>query len=87
MQEESIRDRVEHILIHWECGSKPLPDLLCVTHDGDSALVVGIGHDVQPRDNLKLGNRIDVQRMHEFFRKDVTVAFSGAAKLLSLIHI
>lgn len=76
-----VRDRLEEILVQWECGGTPLRDCLRVRHDGDN-LVVGVGHDIQPKDMLWYGGRITVQQMNDFLQEDINIALQGAAILV-----
>ena len=76
------RNHLEELLIHWEVYGVSLSKCLTVAHDGDK-LVVGIGHDVLPQDNLTLGNRITLEQLHVFFRHDVDTAIAGAKRLIA----
>ena len=77
-----VKARLEEILIEFEAGVTPLSKLLTVSRDGTKKLVVGIGHDIVPDDNLKLGDTITAEEMLLFFRKDVSTAMVGAAKVV-----
>ena len=84
-----VRKELEEVLIHWEVGHYTLPRIQMVKQETGSAgekgrLVVGIGHDVSPEDHLlKLGDKISLGQVANFFKHDVDIAFLG----LSLIHI
>lgn len=77
-----VKARLEEILIEFEAGVTPLSKLLTVSRDGTKKLVVGIGHDIVFDDNLKLGDTITAEEMLLFFRKDVSAAMVGAAKVV-----
>ena len=78
----SIRDRLEVALIKWETGNTPLERLLTVARDGKENLVVGVGHDVMPRDNLEFGDRITINEMNIFLQQDLDKALESAYSLL-----
>ena len=74
----AIRDKLETMLVRDEVGGTTVSHMLTVSHDGNSALVVGIGHDVVPGDDLKLGDTIHIQRAVHLFESDVTRAIMTA---------
>ena len=71
------RAEVERLLEHWEAGGEPLEALLTVKADG-AGLVVGIGHEVKPADNLKKGDVIAFSTAATFFTNDVDTAIANA---------
>lgn len=83
-----IRRGLEEVLIHWEVGTITLPRIQMVKQESGTAgnkgrLVVGIGHDVVPGDELKLGDKISLERVTKLFKHDVDIAFLGAYKLVN----
>ena len=74
----AVRDKLESMLVRDEVGGTSVSHMLTVSHDGNTALVVGIGHDVLPGDNLALGDTITIQRAVHLFESDVTRAIMTA---------
>lgn len=74
----AVRDKLESMLVRDEVGGTSVSHMLTVSHDGNTALVVGIGHDVLPGDNLALGDTISIQRAVHLFESDVTRAIMTA---------
>jgi len=58
-----------------------------VYKDSRGKLTVGIGHLVQPEDNLKLGDTITDAQVTEFFKKDSAAAVSAAKSQASMAKI
>ena len=78
----SIRNRLEMVLVKWETGNTPLERLLTVTKDGKENLVVGVGHDIKPHDDLQLGDRITLNEMNTLLQTDLDEALEDAYDLL-----
>jgi len=78
----TYRQQLEEMLVHDEVGSTTVTHMLTVTHDGKSALVVGIGHDVLPEDNLELGDTISLDRATILFDADVHRAITIARNVI-----
>ena len=78
----AYRQQLEEMLIRDEVGSTTVNHMLTVTHDGQTALVVGIGHDVVPADALRLGDKITLQQAVSFFEHDVDSAITIARNLV-----
>ena len=80
--EMGLRDKVEKMVIKWETGNTPLPLLLTVVQDEGDKLVVGIGHDILPHDDLELGDTITFYQANYFLNQDLNQAIKDAYSLL-----
>ena len=79
--EMNVRQRLEAVLIKWECGATRVEKLLTVRTDG-GGLVVGAGHDVLQSEKLELGDKISLGQMSRLFTVDVNSALDGASGLI-----
>ena len=81
-ENKAMREKLEKVLIKWECGPSRLDELLIVKKDYGGKLVVGIGHDILPNEYLKLGDRISVSEMSRHFTVDVNAAIDSASQII-----
>lgn len=81
--DKSMREKLERILIQEECGSWRVDELLIVRKDYGAKLVVGIGHDIRPSDELKLGDKISYAQSSRLFTVDVNAALDSASSIIS----
>ena len=77
----ALRERLEEVLIRWECGPVRVDKLLTVRHDGEG-LVVGVGHDVLSYEKLELGDKISLGQMSRLFTVDVNAALDASNALI-----
>ena len=77
-----LEKKLTKVLIRWECGAIPYPDLLIVRHDTKEKLVVGIGHDIVPDDKLELGDEISPHQFYLFWVTDFNACMDAMRSIL-----
>ena len=76
------KEELQDLLVIDEAGNETISSLLTVRKDGPKALVVGFGHDILPKDDLELGDKITFTRAIKLFEQDTFKAIAGTYEIV-----